>query len=101
MMESKMTDMMLDQNIRRLTETDINVLENAKSPPPSTPRDPLIDTINTTIEWERTFQPRTLHSFFITRTSVKFIFSWNFNFPNFATTRNSLVRRAKFRAIEK
>ena len=50
MMESKMTDMMLDQNIRRLTETDINVLENAKSPPPSTPRDPLIDTINTTIE---------------------------------------------------
>merc|ERR1739838_1132839 len=50
MMESKMTDMMLDQNIRRLTETDINLLDNAKSPPPSTPRDPLIDTINTTIE---------------------------------------------------
>ena len=124
MMESKMTDMMLDQNIRRLTETDINVLENAKSPPPSTPRDPLIDTINTTIEWEHIPTPYFTFLFYYSNISeisfffVKFQFSEFCHSPKFVSSKSwisgyrknnasfvnnpkiSLVRKAETRKIE-
>merc|ERR1711892_487605 len=50
MMEGKMTDVMLDQNIRRLTDTDFVADMNEPVEKPTTPRDPLFDTINTSIQ---------------------------------------------------